>query len=305
MLWQADRVSGGEELVDELWRQQSIWSQTANRMKASIGRARSAALTLTVGGAMVATLAAQLPAGQNMVRSVLVVAAAVGLGLVPVLRPRYGGRVLRDWTRARSVSEALKSEVYLYLAGVGDYRGENRDSRLKTRTDRVCKEAADLLRHTVEIEPAQRPMPEVHDYRSYLRVRVEGQVAGYYRPQARQLRTRLRQFRRIELVLSAAGVVLGGLAASLAEWGLSAWIALVTTISASVAAHVAAARYEYQLIEYLRTADELSRLQRDASATASPAEVDELVVRCERIISIQNEGWMAKLSSTPEEESKT
>src|SRR5205823_5204761 len=133
-----------------------------------------------------------------------------------------------------------------------------------------CQEAADLLRHTVDIAPAQRPVPEVHDYRSYLRARVEGQVAGYYRPRGRKLRTRLRQFRRIELVLSAAGVVLGGLAVSFAEWGLSAWIALVTTISASVAAHVAAARYEYQLIEYLRTADELSRLLRDAAATASP-----------------------------------
>lgn len=305
VLWHADRVSGSEGLVEELWRQQSIWSQTANRMKASIGRARFAALTLTVGGAMLATLAARLSAGQGMVSSVLAVAAAVGVGLVPVLRPRYGGRVLRDWTRVRSVSEALKSEVYLYVAGAGDYRGEDRASRLKVCTDQTRQEAADLLRHTVDIEPAQRAVPDVNDYGSYLRVRVDGQVAGYYRPKARQLRVRLRQFRRVELVLAAAGVVLGALAASFAEWGLTAWIAVVTTISASVAAHVGAARYEYQLIEYLRTADELSRLRRDAAATTSPADLDELVVRCERIISIQNEGWMAKLASTPEEESKT
>ncbi|MGH3779110.1 MAG: DUF4231 domain-containing protein [Pseudonocardiaceae bacterium] len=305
MLWHADRVSGGEGLVEELWRQQSIWSQTANRMKASIGRARAAALTLTVGGAMLATLATRLPAGEAMASSVLAVAAAVGVGLVPVLRPRYGGRVLRDWTRVRSVAEALKSEVYLYLAGAGDYRGEDRDSRLKVCTDQARQEAVDLLRHTVDIEPVHRTVPDVNDYGSYLRVRVDGQVNGYYRPKARQLRARLRQYRRVELVLAAAGVVLGALAASFAEWGLSAWIAVVTTISASVAAHVGAARYEYQLIEYLRTADELSRLRRDAAATTSPAELDELVVRCERIISIQNEGWMAKLSSTPEEESKT
>jgi hypothetical protein len=84
---------------------------------------------------------------------------------------------------------------------------------------------------------------------------------------------------------------------------LSAWIAVVTTISAAVAAHVGAARYEYQLIEYLRTADELSQLRRDAAATTSAAELDQLVVRCERIISIQNEGWMAKLSAMPEQES--
>jgi conflict system pore-forming effector with SLATT domain len=104
-------------------------------------------------------------------------------------------------------------------------------------------------------------------------------------------------------MLAVSGVVLGALAASFAPWGLSAWIAVVTTISGAVAAHVGAARYEYQLIEYLRTADELSRLRRDAAATTSSDELDELILQCERIISIQNEGWMAKLSA-PEEQSK-
>ena len=298
-------MAGEDGLVEGLWRQQSIWSQTANRMKTSIGRARSAALGVTVGGAVLATLAARLPAGQARVASVLAVAAAVGVGLVPLLRARCSGRVLRDWTRARSVSEALKSEIYLYLAKAGDYRGDDRDRWLRVCTDRVRQETADLLRHSVAIQPVQRGLPDVHDYGSYLRVRVDGQVEGYYRPKARQLQLRLRQFRRVEVVLAVAGVVLGALAASLAEAGLGAWIAVVTTISASVAAHVGATRYEYQLIEYLRTAEELSRLRRDAAATTSPAELDQLVVQCERIISIQNEGWMAKLSSTPEEESKT
>jgi hypothetical protein len=304
-LWQADRVVGEDRLVEGLWRQQSIWSQTANRMKASIGHARSAALAMTVGAAVLAMLAARLPAGQVRAASVLAVAAAVGVGLVPLLRPRCSGRVLRDWTRARSVSEALKSEIYLYLAKAGDYRGDDRDHRLRVCTDRVRQEASDLLRHSVDKQPVQRGLPDVHDYGSYLRVRVDGQIEDYYRPKARQLQVRLSQFRRVEVVLAVAGVVLGALAASLAEAGLGAWIAVVTTISASVAAHVGATRYEYQLIEYLRTAEELSRLRRDAAATTSPAELDQLVVQCERIISIQNEGWMAKLSSTPEEESTT
>jgi hypothetical protein len=84
-VWQADRVVGENGLVEGLWRQQSIWSQTANRMKASIGRARSAALALTLGGAVLATLATRLSAGQAGVGSVRAVAAAVGVGLVPVL----------------------------------------------------------------------------------------------------------------------------------------------------------------------------------------------------------------------------
>jgi SMODS and SLOG-associating 2TM effector domain 1/Protein of unknown function (DUF4231) len=304
-LWHADRVPGENGLVEDLWRQQSIWSQTANRMKASIGRARSATLALTVGGAVLATLAASLPAGHATARSVLIGVAAVGVGLVPVLRPRWSGQVLQDWTRARSVSEALKSEIYLYLAGAGDYRGDDRERRLKLCTDSARQEAADLLQHSVDVEPVQRALPNVHDYASYLQVRIDGQIDGYYRPKARQLRVRLDWFRRVELILAVAAAVLGALAASLAQWNLGAWIAVVTTVSAAVTTHVGAARYEYQLIEYLRTADELSRLRRDAAATTSPADLDQLMVQCERIISIQNEGWMAKLSSTPEQESKS
>ena len=298
-------MPGEEGLVGELWKQQSVWSQTANRMKASIGRARSAALVLTVGGAVLATVATRLAATQATVSSALAIMAAVAVGLVPVLRRWCTGAVLRDWTRARSVSEALKSEIYLYLARAGDYRSQDRERRLRDRADRVQQQASDLLRYSVDIQPVPRALPEVHDYASYLRVRVEGQIDGYYRPRARQLQKRLSQFRGVELALAVTGVVLGALAASLTRWGLSAWIAVVTTISAAVAAHVGATRYEYQLIEYLRTADELSRLRRDATATTSPAELDQHVVRCERIISIQNEGWMAKLSSTPDQEPTT
>lgn len=62
---------GEDSQVEGLWRQQSIWPQAANRMKASIGRARFAVLALTVGGTALATLAARLPAGQTSVGSVL------------------------------------------------------------------------------------------------------------------------------------------------------------------------------------------------------------------------------------------
>ncbi|MCA1697279.1 MAG: hypothetical protein LC749_22610 [Actinobacteria bacterium] len=61
----------------------------------------------------------------------------------------------------------------------------------------------------------------------------------------------------------------------------------------------------HQLIKYLSTAEELRRLRYEAAATTSPAELDQLVVQRERIISIQNESWMAKLSATPDQESKT
>ena len=83
-------------LVGHLWKQQLVWFQTANRMKVSSGRARSAALALTVGGAVLATLATRLPATQAPASSVLAITAAVAVGLV--LAPWCTGPVLRDWT---------------------------------------------------------------------------------------------------------------------------------------------------------------------------------------------------------------
>lgn len=302
-------VPDGEEVmavvddsaVAEVWSRQSVWSQTANRMKVSIGRFRTVSLALAVGGAVVATVASMAGVSRT-VSSVLMVVATVAVGLVPVLRPRWSGPVLRDWTRVRSVSEALKSEVYLYLARAGDYAGPDRDAQLSTSTDAVSRDASDLLCHTSGIEPARRDLPPVTDHRSYFDVRVGGQADGYYRLRAAQLQMRLSWFRLTEMALAVAGVVLGALAARFPGWGLGVWIAVAATVTAAVAAHVAAARYDYQLVEYLRTADELARLWRAAARTTSFSELDDLVVRCEWVISVQNEGWMAKLATEPKAE---
>jgi SMODS and SLOG-associating 2TM effector domain 1 len=60
-----------------------------------------------------------------------------------------------------------------------------------------------------------------------------------------------------------------------------------------VAAHGAASRYEYQAIEFTRTADELERLRARYKVDHSA----KIVSESEHVISIQNEGWMSKLSS--------
>jgi hypothetical protein len=150
------------DFLDELWRQQSLWSRTANGMKARIERARAGALAVTVAVAVLATLAGVLAAGQPVMGRVLAGVAAFGPAVLPVLRPGWSGRALRDWTRARSVSEALKSEVHLWwLARVGDYRDDQHGAKLRCSRPRsrrcagsacaaigaITAAALDLLRH--------------------------------------------------------------------------------------------------------------------------------------------------------------
>ena len=76
--------------ADVAWQRQSVWSQAANRLKHDLTRWRAIALGLTIAGAVLATLAVQVaelssPAGKG-----LALAGAVAVGLVPVLRGRFG-----------------------------------------------------------------------------------------------------------------------------------------------------------------------------------------------------------------------
>jgi hypothetical protein len=110
----------------------------------------------------------------------------------------------------------------------------------------------------VGITPRKRGLPAVSDIGSYLYVRVRKlQLADYYRPKAARMKRRLNQFK--------------------------------------VAAYIAAERYEFQWIEFSRTAVQLRRLldPHDSGDPEAPLGPD-LAAACEQVISIQNEAWMAK-----------
>ena len=104
-------------------------------MKRRIETAHRTSLVLVVVVAVLATAAGAAAEGVAVLARVLAAGAAVGAALLPTLRPAWSGNRLQDWTRARSVSEALKSEVYLWLAQVGPYRDDPDGTRLRETTD--------------------------------------------------------------------------------------------------------------------------------------------------------------------------
>jgi hypothetical protein len=282
-------------LVGSVWARQSVWSQTANLLKARIDRLRSLILALVVASATLTTVAAEMSGLDRTAGRVLALAAGVAVGLVPIVRVRLGSESVSRWTRARAVSEELKSEVFRFLAGVRPYDGEDRLAALAERSRRVQDGAADLLPETAEVSPVPRSVPEVHDLGSYVEHRLVPQVR-WYAGQAKTLSARLRRARQLELALSIVGVVLAAAAATLEVDQAAAWVAVVTTVTAALSAHVAAARWEYQLVEYLRTEGELNHLHQEwmAGSSAGPGRAEDLVDRCEHVVSVQNEGWMAK-----------
>ena len=287
-------------LVDSVWEHQSVWSQTANVLKARIDRLRTTMLALAVASAVLTTLATQTATLTTAGGRVLALAAGVTVGLVPVVRSRLGRDAVSRWTRARAVSEELKAECYRFLAGVAPYRETDRQTRLAERTRRVQDAAADLVVDTAGISAVKRDVPPVTDVASYVDHRIVPQI-GWYRSRSTGLARRLALARQLELGLAVVGVLLAATASTWRAGDVAAWVAVVTTLTAALSSHVAASRWEYQLVEYLRTAEELNRLREEwvaqhatGLAIDDDGAEDRLVEHCEHVVSIQNDGWMAK-----------
>ena len=282
------------DLLTWAWNQQSIWSRAADRLKRNLVRVRTTALLLTIAAAMFATAAAQITDLSSTAGKILSWLATVCASLVAPMQALTRPERVHDWMRARSVSEVLKAETYTFLAGVAPYRGDDRQSVFRKKVDCVLADAADLQAKTIGVEPVQRELPSVNDVDSYSMVRVREQIDGYYRRKSGEMNRRAQGFRGIEIGLAVIAALLSATAAVSGQQGWSAWLPVVTTITAAVAAEAAVQRYNALAVEYARTYAELERLLRDRAEPATAEADDAFVHDAERVISLQNEAWMAR-----------
>ncbi|MGW8375306.1 DUF4231 domain-containing protein [Streptomyces sp. ODS28] len=281
-----------------VWDQQSVWSQAADRLKTTVAQARAASLVSGIAAAVLGTAASQVMAWNGGFGKALAFGAAVAAGLVPVFTTRSGPQAVASWTRLRSVSEAIKNECYTYLAGVTPYRGAQAEAELLRRVEELRAEASDLLPHTMGLQATPRTPPAVTDVDSYIELRLKNQIEDYYRPKAVHMGRRVAAVRRTELLLGVAGTVLGALSGALGVESAAAWVAVLATIGSAVTVHALASKYQYQHMEFARTADELQRLTNrwaaERQTDPDAQREDDFVHSCERVISVLNDAWMVK-----------
>lgn len=290
-------TGGGQAAAQEIWRVQSIWSQAAGRQKTAIGRARAATLGATVAAGVLGAASAQLMPISPPVGRTLAFLAMLAAGAAPFVAVGAAPDRIRRWLRLRSVSEEVKSQVYVHLAGLAQYRQQaRRDTELLERTGTLLAQVVDLEPETRGLHPADRPLPSVIDADGYVEHRLRFQLEGYYRPRADEMARRARLIERCGQALAAVSVLLGATAGAFGAQSMAVWIPVVTAVSASVVSHGASARYARQQIEYSTTAGELERLLRwwQQRAPATDADADRLAEWTEHVVSVQNEGWMAK-----------
>jgi hypothetical protein len=253
-------------------------------------------MTVTVAAAALTLAAGQLKPVSEPVSVTLAAVAAVALAVVGLLRSREDAEQTRRWTRARSVSEAIKADVYTFLAGSAQdaATAQQQEEALGAAVDRLEVEAADLVPYAHGLQAKMRDLPAVRDVPTYLDIRVEeSQLKTFYEPKALTLRKNLQLAKSIEVGLTLIAAALAAVAAISPNIG--AWATVATAAVGAVAAYAAAERYEFLWIEYSRTAAELRRLlDRRTAADGTRLSGMDLVQKCEDVISIQNQAWMAK-----------
>jgi hypothetical protein len=203
-----------DAIIQSVWNRQRQWSKAANELKSGIVKWRTSVLVLGSVGAVLQTLAATLPAA--FVSSASAVVGTVALALVPALTGYYlTPEQTRKWLRARSVSEGLKSETFLFRAGAEPYCGADALGVFMEKTREIETWAGNLEPELARIQPDAKPPPGPLDPETYLVRRIQEQVDKYYRPQAALNAQRARWFHQAEILLGVAAAVLAAIATAL------------------------------------------------------------------------------------------
>lgn len=298
-----------DEIVATVWQRHRIWSAAAGRLKSGIVRWRSTALLLGAAGAVLQTLAATMPA--SAASTTAAVLGAVALVIVPIVTSNFlTGDRIKAWLRARSVSEGIKSEAYRFRTRAEPY-ADGDAARLRANCRKMEVWADTLATELAKVAPDAKPPPAWLQPDDYLKRRINDQVEAYYRPEARRNASLADGCRWLSLGLSTSAALLGAVAAALklgAHAGtgadvIGAWIAVLTTLGASVIAHAAASRFTENARSYFATARQLEDLRDDWIARGRPGDVGQwsaFVAACEETISAENRAWMAKMD--PEED---
>jgi hypothetical protein len=285
--------------------EQGQWSATAGAMKGTYEKVRWLTFGTSIAGALLAALASQAPSDDW--RRGLAIVGAVALAIGGLLAARFLGpeRAAR-WARARMASEALKRAAYEFAALAAPFdEPATRDARLREQVDAIEKDVDDLLN---EVAPTQRGSTPAQQWEpaDYVSGRVE-KAASYYEKSADNNQQTACSLRRVELVLALVTTVLTAtgsavskewLKAHIAGFDWAALIAVLTTVSGTVLAHIEASRYDYLVSSYRAAARLLRRAISSAPSKAvSPStEWSEFVAHCEGIIANETGSWVARFS---------
>lgn len=296
-------------LIESAWKDQAIWSVTADRLKANLTWWRNLAACAGVLGALLETLSATAFSEVEKWRCGIALAGAVVLAVVPiVVKTKLSKERTSAWVGARSAAEALKATIYRFLLAAPPFDASRDPGAFVARCQAVKDNAQNLNAQAALTTPPTKVRPTTLTPEQYVATRVNDQIDKYYRPKAQSNALTAKRLHDGEFWLTVLAVVMGTLASAPAGLGvpqlaaLGPWVAVVTTASAAVVAYLAASRAEYQSIAYFTTANRLTGIrdlwQADANR-AAPEKVAQFVDACETTIATENQAWITEFNRDP------
>jgi hypothetical protein len=288
------------------WSIYRTWARTAAYEKGKLDWLTRQSLWLAIAGAVVATLGQQLAPGAPKDGAFLIlhkVLGVVGAGAVALAaylsRQALGNDRVSLWTRARTAAESLKSLIYLYRASVPPFDGPDRTKQLISRVEAVVGELKGLEARPQDNKPVP---PAGLTVDQYLSERVNDQI-NWYETRASKHQRQADLCRTVTAILGGIGALL---ALGTAVASISAWAAVIATVTASITAHMKNQQYQLLTTTYRATAMRLRLLASEWSgsgkADADKAERNLFIQRCEDTMAAENGAWSAlwtKKDDTP------
>ena len=282
----------------------SVWADyrrcagLSRSLKKSLNTWRLLSVFLIVGGGILGLLAHQLDVCWLDVRW-LAAGSAIALALaVYVTKEALNADMERNWTLARSIAEALKTESYKFITKVAPYNDDDASRRLLEKSKTVFGDFPLGSATLIDDDEKVRNLP--HEWLSmddYLTLRVEEQIR-YYERSAAGNHDKHSRLHKLVVILAGVGVVLGTL--STAADGFeraSAWIAVIGTISAAISSHIFSNRYEFQAQSFEVTARHLRYVLSEWGITKEAdreSRAGDFINAFESAISVENRRWVAE-----------
>ena len=293
----------GNAALKYIWGQYRTWDLTAQNLKQGVARWRKIVLALSIGGAVLGTLAKHIDSLKiatwpGWLPPTLGVLGGLALGLAgyftkELLNPGPETKAVR----ARAAAEALKSNAYLVATGAPLYASATNADELLAKAQDIRAGVEDVAPLTITSQQEVEGMPSAPmSVDDYVRQRVDQQVEEFYLPKVRMNAKKLALGRRLSLILGALAVVLGLWSAKSAT--VAGWVAVIGAITAAVAAYQYAERYQFLSVSYQATADRLkwlkAKFELDGKSQTGVDAQHAFIVACEEAISTENSAWMAE-----------
>lgn len=233
--------------------------------------------------------------------------------------------------KARAAAEALKVQAFLYSMKAPPYSGKSAEKNLFKRIEIILQEVASLTPELSTITESKKSkfalflskiylgknaasaetrwiqrFKEDMSFEDYVQERVNGQIHGYYRVKAAQFQRTINNANAATMVFGFLGIAIGTIGAT-TNPGLSMWIGLLSTGTASIASYIHAGKYEYLLMSYVSTASQLELLSARFQSMTEPSERtrQRFVSETETIFAAEHNSWISEIAGTAEEDEPT